>query len=91
MHAGHFMSRGCYSTRWLHEPDEGMVNVLKDLVTKQTTQYLEAEEDRVDDMIKKLDNMDEDDIEKMREVRKRRLKAEAERKHKLRQQGMYFH
>ena len=35
--------------------------------------------------------MDEDDIEKMREVRKRRLKAEAERKHKLRQQGMYFH
>ncbi|MAN62518.1 MAG: hypothetical protein CMI60_11305 [Parvibaculum sp.] len=28
MHAGHFMSRGCYSTRWLHQPDEGMVNVL---------------------------------------------------------------
>jgi len=27
MHAGHFMSRGCYSTRWLHKPDEGMVNV----------------------------------------------------------------
>ena len=71
--------------------NEGMVNVLKDLVTKQTTQYLEAEEDRVDDMIKKLDNMDEDDIEKMREVRKRRLKAEAERKHKLRQQGMYIY
>jgi len=67
--------------------NEGMVNVLKDLVTKQTTQVLEAEEDRVDDMIKKLDNMDEDDIEKMREIRKRRLKAEAERKHKLRQQG----
>ena len=35
--------------------NEGMVNVLKDLVTKQTTQYLEHEEDRVDDMIKKLD------------------------------------
>ena len=67
--------------------NEGMVNVLKDLVTQQTTQVLEAEEDRVDDMIKKLDNMDEDDIERMREVRKRRLKAEAERKHKLRQRG----
>ena len=37
--------------------NEGMVEVLKDLVTKQTTQVLEAEEDRVDDMIKKLDNI----------------------------------
>lgn len=28
MHAGHFMSRSCYSTRWLHVPEEGLVNVL---------------------------------------------------------------
>ena len=28
MHAGHFMSRSKYSTRWMHDEDNGMVNVL---------------------------------------------------------------
>jgi len=28
MHAGHFMSRSKYSTRWMHDPSTGMVNVL---------------------------------------------------------------
>lgn len=28
MHCGHFMSRASYSTRWLHDPDNGMVNTM---------------------------------------------------------------
>ena len=28
MHCGHFMSRACYSTRWMHDPSEGMVNTM---------------------------------------------------------------
>ena len=56
--------------------NDAMVNVLKDLVVEKTTQHLQAEEDRLDNMMQKLDNMDEDDLEKMREVRKRRLKRE---------------
>lgn len=28
MHCGHFMSRKSYSTRWLHEPKDGLVNTM---------------------------------------------------------------
>ena len=61
-----------------------MIDVLKDLVVEQTTNHLQQEEDRLDNMMQKLDNMDEDDLEKMREVRKRRMQKEAAEKHKLR-------
>ena len=40
--------------------NDAMVNVLKDLVVEQTTQHLQAEEDRLDNMMQKLDNMDFD-------------------------------
>jgi hypothetical protein len=67
--------------------NDAMIDVLKDLVVEQTTNHLQQEEDRLDNMMQKLDNMDEDDLEKMREVRKRRMQKEAAEKHKLRMKG----
>ena len=51
-----------------------------ELVTGQIRQNLEAEEARVDGMLKRLDNATEDDLEKLRKARMNRLKKAAEAK-----------
>jgi|EP00505_MAST-04D_sp_SCG-Rhode-Island_P003882 hypothetical protein len=67
--------------------NDAMLNIVKDMVVEQTSNTLLAEEERLDGMMKKLDNLDEDTLERMREARKRRMQKQADERHKLKQKG----
>lgn len=54
---------------------------------KMMQEMVGREEQHVDEMMKKLDEMDEDDIEKMRDIRRKRLIAKQDQLRLLRQQG----
>ena len=64
-----------------------MQQLVGEMAGKMVMGQLSQEEAHLDEMLNKLDNMDTDDMEKLREARKRRMIAEAKRKQQLRAQG----
>lgn len=64
-----------------------LAKMVSEMAGKMVQGQLETEEAHMDDMLNKLENMDTDDMEKLREVRKKRMIAEAKRKQMLRGQG----
>jgi len=61
--------------------------MVSDMAGKMVMGQLGEEEAKIDQMLNKLENMDTDDMEKLREVRKKRMIAEAKRLQMLRGQG----
>jgi len=61
--------------------------MVADMTGKLVLGQMQNEEAKVDDMLSRLENMDTDDMEKLREVRKKRMIKEAQRKQMLRGQG----
>ena len=66
---------------------ESMAQMVSDMAGKLVMGQLSQEEAKIDGMLDKLENMDTDDMEKLREARKRRLVKEAQRRQQLRTQG----
>lgn len=64
-----------------------MQNLVGEMAGKLVMGQLSAEEAHLDEMLNKLDNMDDDDMEKLRQARKKRMIAEAQRRQELRAQG----
>ena len=66
---------------------EQMMQMVGDMAGKLVMGQLQQEEKKVDDMLDTLENMDDDDMEKLREARKRRLMKEAAERQRLKSQG----
>jgi len=66
---------------------EQMAQLVAEMTGKMVAGQLQQEEDHLDGMLNKLENMDSDDMDKLREARKRRMIKEAQRKQVLRSQG----
>lgn len=66
---------------------EQMANLVAEMTGKMVEGQLQQEEAHLDSMLNKLENMDTDDMEKLREARKRRMIKEAQRRQQLKSQG----
>ena len=54
---------------------EQLTQMIGNMAGKLVEEELRAEEAHVDEVMNKLDNMDDDDMEKLRQARKRRMQV----------------